>query len=117
MRIDLRAKGDPVVADYDRAAAVAETGATAIAYRPVVCVLDATGFDGVETTFTDLLPFEPDLVGNDVVLIHSGIGSLKRVASSPGDSEFSLSGGTNRTPTFGLAPNSGDYIHAIFVAA
>lgn len=85
---------------------------------PVVCVLDDTDFDGVTTVFAGLLPSEPSLTApNDVVLLHSGVGSLKRVASSPGPSEFSLSGTTNQTITFGLAPNAGDWVHAFYVAS
>jgi hypothetical protein len=85
--------------------------------KPIVAVLDASGFNGVTTAFAALLPSEPDLTGEDVVLIHSGVGALKRVASAPTAGQFALSGAGNRTVTFGYAPISGDFVHAIFVDA
>lgn len=87
-------------------------------HAPVALEVDDAGFDGVETVFVDLLPCEPYLGdGGTVILHHSGIGTLRRVASAPGAGEFALSGATNRTVTFGTAPVSGDYIHASFVSA
>lgn len=86
-------------------------------HKSVVAVLNASAFNGATTAFAALLPSEPDLTDGDVVLIHSGVGALKRVASGPVAGEFALSGTGNRTVTFGHAPDSGDFVHAIFVDA
>lgn len=79
--------------------------------------LNNSGFDGVVSAFTDLLPSEPELTTNDVILIHGGVGPLKRVAGAPVAGEFQLSGATNRTVTFGFPPELGDQVYAIYVQA
>lgn len=79
---------------------------------------DSQWVAGIGTTvFPDLLPTEPELLNNVVVLVHSGVGPLKQVAGAPAAGEFQLSGTGNRTVTFGYAPDSGDHIHAIYVEA
>jgi hypothetical protein len=99
-------------------AAAANTLATQsdIVY-PCVVRLDSSGFNGVTTTFTDQIPYEPDLVNNEIVLLHSGVGPLRRVAAGATPGQFSLSGATNRTPTYGFAPETGDEVYAVFVRA
>ena len=79
--------------------------------------LDNSGFNGSATTFTNLLPSEPDLVNNEVILIHAGVGPLLRVSGVPTPGEFALSGGTNRTVKFGVAPDTGDQVYATYVQA
>lgn len=56
--------------------------------------------NGINVTFT--LSQDPNL--DAILLFYSGL-SLKRVASSPGDKEYMLSGTGNRTITMGLAPD------------
>jgi|TARA_R110000868_G_scaffold3784_1_gene23204 hypothetical protein len=84
----------------------------------VVTMLDSAGFNGSSTTFVDLLPAEPDLnTYQSVMLMQSGIGVLQFVTGIPVAGQFVLSGATNRAVTFGFAPESGDFVYAIFVAA
>lgn len=79
--------------------------------------LDGSTFNGVLTSFEYLLPVEPNITGGrTVILIHSGVGNLLRVSIAPTVGKFQLTGATNRTVTFGLAPTAGDWVHAIFVA-
>lgn len=74
-------------------------------------------FNGIATSFTDLLPYEPSLDdSHEVVILSEALGTLYRVSSGPTAGKFSLSGATNRTVVFGTAPPTGDSIIALFVA-
>jgi hypothetical protein len=105
-------------ADDDWSLVLASAGGGSIVPgTPVLRLLDGSGFDGVETSFAGLLPVEPEVDDNVVVLIQAGVGPLKMVASSPGADEFALSGATNQDVEFGTPPASGDEIYAVYVAA
>ena len=77
--------------------------------------LDNSGFDGVETSFTGLLPTEPDLSDGRTVFIYvRGTGLFTYVASAPGVFEFTLGGDTNQDVTFGQALEADDVAVAIY---
>jgi len=52
------------------------------------------------------LPTQPDLTGTNDVFIFVQQGIRWRKASAPGPNEFTLSGGTNQTITYGQSPGS-----------
>lgn len=79
--------------------------------------LDPSGFDGMETVFADLLSAEPNIATNDTLLYHAGVGVIMRVTTVPVVGEYALSGSTNQTVTFGLAPGTGAQVYAIYTRA
>jgi hypothetical protein len=105
-------------ADTDWSTLFAGAGGGSVATNtPVLRRLSSAGFNGSTTSFTNLLPVEPNVTTNIVVLIQAGVGPLLMVGSSPGADEFCLSGTTNQDVTFGTAPGTGVDIYAVYVAA
>lgn len=76
-------------------------------------VIDPAGFDGVETTFVNALPYPPDLELGEVHLTHAGIGVLKRVTGAPTIGEFKLQGATMRDVVFGAAPKASEGVYGV----
>ena len=68
--------------------------------------------DGANVTFT----LSQDVELESILLFYSGL-ILERVAATPGNMEFVLSGSGNRTITMGLAPQSGFTFFAQYVTA
>lgn len=69
--------------------------------------------NGVNTVFT--LSANPDL-GSLLIIGHGGL-TLKRVASSPDNLQFTAGGTGNRTITMGLAPDASNDLTAHYVIA